>query len=374
MSVLLASYYFTFFGALGIFLPYFALWLVAHGLAPSEATRVLSLTPLMTLLVPPLWGLVADARRARVWLLRGGSLCTFLAFLGFFHASSRFELYTTTAIFAFCRAPLTSLVDATTLSHAHHHGLSYGRIRLWGSLGFLIAVVGAGALVERAGLYPLVTATTWALSLCAIVAFALPAPPPVERRGVVRAWLELLGDREWWVFFAAVVLGQMATATYDSGFSLHLSRLGYGGRFIGTAWAVGVAVEIALMAASPAIVARVGAAPLFTFSLATAVVRWACLSRVTSAAAILCLQPLHGVTFGLFWVAAVTLVRDRGHAAPTAAQGLFAAAVGTGSLIGMNASGRLLEAGGGPLLYGVAAGCAALATLCASVYAYHARL
>src|SRR5207302_2674745 len=92
-AFLIGAYYFTFFAALGIFLPFFALWLVARGLPPSEATRVLSLTPLMTLLVPPLWGLVADARRARVWLLRGGSLFTFLAFLGFFRASTRSELY-----------------------------------------------------------------------------------------------------------------------------------------------------------------------------------------------------------------------------------------------------------------------------------------
>ncbi|MDB4965048.1 MAG: putative 3-phenylpropionic acid transporter, partial [Myxococcales bacterium] len=290
-AVLIGAYYFTFFGALGIFLPYFTLWLVAHGLSPSEATRVVSLTPLMTLLVPPLWGLVADARRARVWLLRGGSLLTFLAFLGFFHASTRVELYTTTAIFAFCRAPLTSLVDATALAHAQHHGMSYGRIRLWGSLGFLVAVVAAGALAERAGLTALITATTWALALCAACALALPAPPPVERRGVVRAWLGLLADGQWWIFLAAVVFGQMATAAYDSGFSLHLSRLGFGGRFIGVAWAVGVAVEIALMAVSSTILARVGAARLFTLSLLTATVRWALLSRVTSATLILCLQP-----------------------------------------------------------------------------------
>ena len=64
--LLIAAYYFVFFGALGIFLPYFSLWLVAHGLAPAEATRVLSLTPLMSLLVPPLAGLVADARHTHI--------------------------------------------------------------------------------------------------------------------------------------------------------------------------------------------------------------------------------------------------------------------------------------------------------------------
>ncbi|MCU1279040.1 MAG: transporter, partial [bacterium] len=188
-GVLISAYYFTFFGALGIFLPYFSLWLVGRGIAPSEATRILSFVPLMSLLVPPLIGLAADARRLRVWLLRILSLVTFLAFLGFFRAHARSELYVATACFALFRAPLTSLVDATTLAHVRHHGGSYGRIRLWGSLGFLVAVVGAGVLAERAGVGVLVGVSAWALAACAAVAFAMPAPPPVERKGVVGAWL-----------------------------------------------------------------------------------------------------------------------------------------------------------------------------------------
>ncbi|MGZ3429948.1 MAG: MFS transporter, partial [Polyangia bacterium] len=202
----------------------------------------------------------------------------------------------------------------------------------------------------------------------ALVAFALPAPPPVERKGVVGAWLHLLGDGEWWIFFVAVVLVQMATAAYDSGFSLHLSHLGFGGRLIGAAWAIGVAAEIVLMGYSRALLVRVSAARLFVLSLVTAVVRWTLLAHLTSPVAILCLQPLHGITFGLFWVSGVTLVRDRGHAAPTAAQGLFSAAVGTGSLVGMNLAGLLLERGGGRLLYTVAGACAAAATVGALVY------
>ena len=365
---LISAYYFTFFGALGTFLPYFSLWLVDRGLQPSEATRMLSLVPLMSLVVPPLVGLAADARRLRVWLLRAASVATFVAFLGFFGARARAELYLATALFAFFRAPLTSLVDATTLAHVRHHGGSYGRIRLWGSLGFLVAVVGAGAMIERAGPTVLIGMAAWALAACAAAAWALPAPPPVERKGVVGAWLQLLGDGEWWIFFAAVVLAQMATAAYDSGFSLHLSQLGFGGRFIGIAWAIGVAAEIVLLAFSGALLRRVSAARLFALSLATAALRWTLLARLSSAIAILCLQPLHGITFGLFWVSGVTLVRDRGQAAPTAAQGLFSAAVGTGSLVGMNLAGVLFERGGGRLLYTWAGACAAAATVGAWLY------
>lgn len=373
MALAIATFYFAFFGALGIFLPYFSLWLTAHGLSPSEATRIQSLLPLTTLVAPPLIGLAADARRARGQLLRVGSFACLVTALGLLVARERVAIYVVTALFAFCRAPLTSLADAATLDHVRHHGGSYGRIRLWGSLGFLVAAVGFGALVERAGVASLPTATAWALGLAAAASLALPSPPPVERPHVVDAWLHLLGDGTTWIFLVAAALGQMATAAYDSCFSLHLAHLGFGGRFIGVAWATGVAAEIVLMAASGGIVRRVGAAPLFAFALATAAARWWLLSRVSSATAILMLQPLHGITFGLFWVAGVTLTRDRGHAAPTAAQGLFSAALGVGSLAGMNVAGALLQAGGGRLLYGCASASAALATLAAVLYGRASR-
>jgi PPP family 3-phenylpropionic acid transporter len=365
-AVLIGAFYFCFFGALGTFLPYFSLWLVAHGLSPSETTRVISLTQLMSMLAPPLIGLLADARRARVWLLRGASLGTALAFLGFFGAHHRPEIYLTTALFSLFRAPLTSLADATALDQVRRTGGSYGRLRLWGSLGFLVAVVAAGALLQAHGLPLLVGLGAAALGLSAACAFAMPAPPPLPRRDVLGAWLHLLGSGDWWIFFLAVVLAQLAMAAYDSAFSLHLARLGFRGGFIGVAWATGVAAEIALLALSARIVARVGAPRLFAATLAIAVVRWALLSRATSPLLILCLQPLHGITFGLYWVSAVTMVRARGQNAPTAAQGLFAAAVASGSLIGMNLAGALLEAGGGRLLFGAAAVAATGATACAA--------
>ena len=343
---------------------------MAHGLTEAQATRVLALTPLMSLVAPPLFGLVADARRARVWLLRLGALGAALAFVAFFAAVRRPAIYFAVAAFAFCRSPLTALADATTLDHVRLRGGSYGRLRLWGSLGFLVAAVGGGALLDHVGLPALIGVGAAAMGLCAAWAFSMPAPPPVERRGVVGAGLALLGAGDWWIFLVAVALGQMATAAYDSAFTLHLSRLGFHGRFVGVAWATGVAAEIALMALSGRILSRLGPARLFALSLGTAALRWWCLGRVTSGAAILALQPLHGVTFGLFWVSAVTLVRRHGHGAPTAAQGLFAAALGTGSVVGMNLAGRLLEQGGGRMLYGSAACVAAAAAVAATIHAW----
>ena len=92
----------------------------------------------------------------------------------------------------------------------------------------------------------------------------------------------------------------MATAAYDSGFSLHLKRLGFGGALHRRRVGHRRRRRDGALAVSGAILQRIGAGALFALSLATAAVRWTLLARVVSPVAILCLQPLHGITFGLF--------------------------------------------------------------------------
>jgi len=94
------------------------------------------------------------------------------------------------------------------------------------------------------------------------------------------------------------------------------------------------------------------------------------MALVHSPAAILALQPLHGLSFGLYYVAGVTVLRNRAPAeAATAAQGLFASAFSIGSFVGMAAGGAILEQLGPGALFGGAAGVAALAVVASSAHA-----
>jgi MFS transporter, PPP family, 3-phenylpropionic acid transporter len=197
----------------------------------------------------------------------------------------------------------------------------------------------------------------------------LPASHPHAEPRAWPAWKALLAQRDLWWFLLAVAFGQLAGSTYDSCFSLHLSGLGLGGRFTGAAWAVGVTAEIVLMALSARIMARIGAERLFTLALLGGVVRWTGLALFRSPIAILALQPLHGVTFGFYWVGGVTVLRDRVSAeASTAAQGLFASAFSIGSLCGMLLGGSVLEHHGAGLLFGGAAVAAILAVTASLIH------
>jgi PPP family 3-phenylpropionic acid transporter len=356
-SAAIALYYFTLLGALGLFMPYFAIYLKELGLQPAEITRLLSISPIMSLVVPPLCGLIADSLRLRVWLLRGMSAATALAFTRLLRTEGESAaLAASVAVFALCRAPLTSMADACAVDHCRRLGGSYGRLRLWGSLGFMIAVLGGGVLLDRFGLPGVLGAALAAFGLLSVSAWGMPAPSPHGHTVALTVWRDLLARRDLWLFFAATVLTQAGGAAYDSCFSLHLARLGYSGRTTGLAFAVGVLAEIVLLAHSQRILNRVGAERLFTASIATAGVRWFLLAHAGTRATLLALQPLHGVTFSLYYVAGVTIVRDRsGAAVPTAAQGLFAAAVGMGSVVGMSFAGALFQQGGGVRLYETAA-------------------
>jgi PPP family 3-phenylpropionic acid transporter len=371
----IACYYFALLGALGIFWPFFSLYLVSVGFSPTEMTEVLVLSPLMAMLAPPLTGLLADARRARVWLLRAATCATALAFTGFFvTGSARAAIWVTTGAFSLCRAPLTSLADATAVEHARRHGGSYGAIRLWGSIGFIVAVLSGGVLLERRGIGWVLPSTAAALAVAAACAWWMPAPPLETRPRAWPAWVALLRARQGWLLLGAVALAQTAAAGYDGCFSLKLERLHYGPRFVGLAWAVGVVGEVVLLALSARIVARVGAARLLAFSIAVASLRWLALAHVTSAPLVLALQPLHGVTFGLFYVSAVTLMRDQaGGDAQTAGQGLLAGAFGAGSVLGFAFAGRLFEERGGAVLFTTASVVAAAGVACALGYARASR-
>jgi PPP family 3-phenylpropionic acid transporter len=284
--------------------------------------------------------------------------------LGFLGRPGRALLALTMMAFSALRAPLLSLVDAAALERGN-----YGRLRLWGSAGFLVAVLLGGWLHDSAGAGHVMVGCSAGLFAAAVAAFALPAPPVEARPRILHEWRKMLSQSRLWLFLLAVLLVQAAGAVYDGAFSLHLQQLGFDGRFVALAWAVGVGAEVLLMAGSPRLLGWVSPERLLAVGAATATVRWFLLGRVTSKAGILALQPLHAVTFGLSYVAAVHVMRKQGGATPTAAQGLYAMVMAMGSISGMTAAGWLLERLGGQGMFTIASAVALLGTGCALAYA-----
>jgi MFS transporter, PPP family, 3-phenylpropionic acid transporter len=370
-ALAISAYYFASLAAVGSFYPYFALYLTYVGLSTATATRVVAIIPFMQLVAPPLVGLVADARGARVWLLRGLTLSSTLVFVCFQLAAGNVVAVAAIAtVFGLLRSPLTSLADATAFDHVRHHGGSYGQLRLWGSVGYLVLVFAGGALIEITSVRSVVWTTTAMLALGAICAWRMPAPPLQRQPGAVGAWTHMLRVPSLWLFLLSVFVAQIAAVVYDTTFAMHLERLGYSGTFIGAAIAVGVAVEVGFMARSGPILQRLGLERALALSLIVAALRWYAMAHVTGPALLL-LQPLHAITFGLYWVAATALAREyAGPQAVAAGQGLLSAVLGSGSVVGNALAGKMLERYGGSGLWTRMALVAAVAALGAVIHAW----
>jgi MFS transporter, PPP family, 3-phenylpropionic acid transporter len=367
----IAAYYLVLCGAMGLYLPFLSVYLSSTGLSDADTVRVQTVVPFMSLLVPPLLGLLADAKHLRVWLLRGLTAASALTFamLGLV-GNSMMAIAIVLAAFALARAPLIALTDATAHEHVRLYGGSYGRLRIWGSIGYLVAALIAGKLYDATSIDLMVWITTAAFVVLVVCAQRMTTSAPPRGPSTFDEMRRLLRTRSLWLFLAAVAFGHIAHSWYDTALALHLARLGYGKDFLGLVIAVGVAAETVLLATSSTILARFRSEHTLVAAFAIAVLRWLILSLVTSRAAILLQAPLHAFSFGLYWVSATMLMREyAGPRAAAAGQGLLSAAISIGAIVAYLNGGALLERGGGHLLFGVASAVSAIAAALAVLHA-----
>jgi PPP family 3-phenylpropionic acid transporter len=376
-SVSLRVYYLAAFAAGGLYLPFFPRWLEARGMRGIELGLIAAAAPAMGVLAPAAIGTLADAVGLRGGLLQvacAGALVSWgsLTLAAACGAPLGFATLLVAALaFALFRSPMTLIADVTALEAARSAGTSYGRMRLWGSLGFAGAVLLGGRFVDPARLVTFPVVTTATLFAALLASLPIPSRAELPHRGNRRGALELLAVPDFRTFLAAAFLGQCAHAGYDLCFTLHLVDLGVPTATIGVAWAVGTACEVALMALAGPAFRAFPPALLLAFALGSASLRWAALATVRSPSALLALQPLHALSFGLMWLSAVNFAAQRASPGSLgAAQGLLVTAFGSGSVCGMILWGPAYQRGGGPLVFASTACVAACAAALATVLAF----
>ncbi|MEZ4314524.1 MAG: MFS transporter [Polyangiaceae bacterium] len=374
----LRLFIFALFVSYGGFLPFFPKWLEAQGIRGAAMSALMALVPAFGVIGPPVFGALSDWLGLRTGLLRiataGGLLATLLlaapGVLGW--PATLPILFAAMFVFALSRAPQVAMADVIAIETSKVAGpgqkaVSYGSIRLFGSVGFLIAALAVGRLldVQAAAQLPLFMAGAMAVTF--LLSFTLDPPPPPRAPSLGPPLRRLLRERAFAMLLVAAFVGFGAHVSYDMCFSLHLGKLGISSGWIGAAWAIGTLGETALMAISGWLLARVPASRLLVVAFLGGAVRWVLIGTIRDLPVLLALQPLHAISFSLFWVTAIDQVK---HLAPKeilgSAQGVFNAAVGGGAVAGMFVWRAVFEARGGPTTFFWAAGasvCAALAAV-----------
>ena len=332
----LSGLYFCYFGALGAMLPYIALYLDGLGFSASDIGTLLAIQVGARIVAPTLVAWHADRHGRHMATARVMALGCCVAFAGLWLGTGFAWLAGVLAAWAFCFSAMLPQMEATALNHLG--AARYGRVRLWGSFGFIVAVAGLGPVLDRFGapmLLPVMLVILVASFLCSL------AVPEKRHPGALLA-----------VGFCA----QFAHGPYYSFFSLYLEGLGYSRATIGQLWALGVVAEIGVFVFMGRLLARYPAPTLLGWSLALSAMRWllvACFADKMAALAVA--QVLHLASFGVFHAVSIGLVhRHFPGRLQGRGQALFSSLTfGAGTALGSYLAGQVWDAVAPVAIWGI---------------------
>ena len=357
LGVRLALFYGAFFAAVGIYLPFWPVWLESRGLTLTEIGYVLAAAfwprIVTSLLIPALADRLGTRRRPMILLA-----AVTLAGLFLFGLARDFPtLLLLSMITGASWAAILPLGEAVALREAKRRELSYGRVRLWGSLTFILGAVGLGEWLEHAGPQVVLWSIAGTVAGTLVACIVLPEERTVAAAPGAANLRRLVRQGGFLAFVAAAGLIQASHALYYGFATLHWRAAGHGELVIGLLWAEGVVVEVLLFAGAGALLRRFEPIRLLALAGALTAIRWGLLGLSTELAVLVPAQALHAASFGAAHLAAMHYLRDRTpperHAS---AQGLYAA-IGTALPFGLVTplAGWLYGVAGGGAFWAMAA-------------------
>lgn len=352
----LSLFYAAFFLAVGVQFPFWPVWLASRGLGPAEIGALLAIGQWIRVAANPLVGMLADRTtdRRRVMVLLG--VLAVAGYLLCLPAHGFAALLLPSALTAATTAALVPLADLLALASAPGARLDYGRVRLWGTVAFILATLLGGRILQGHSpdivLYLLLGTTAAMAASCA----GLPRVTIAKREAGPPSWRALL-DRRYLLFLVAASLIQSSHAVYYAFGTLYWQRLGYSDAMIAWLWAEGAIAEVALFYFGAPLVRLCGPLGLMVLGGGGALVRWGATAVATSLPALVALQPLHALSFAAAHLGAMHFVA---RAVPperaASAQSLYAAVVnGIGLGIVALGAGALYAAIGGGAYFAMAA-------------------
>lgn len=352
----------AYFAYVGLFSPYLSLYLAALGLTIAQIGVLMALPQVLRIVGPPFWGWLADRGGSSVLLLRLSSLGACLSALLLPLAGGHFAaLLPALALLFFMTAAQMPIGETMAMQLAGGDAGRYGRLRVWGSAGFIVGVVAMGPVLDAWGMRSLPWWTAAILAALAASAWSMRAVPLPAGPAPATRVRERLREPRVQAFFASAFLMIFAHAGLYAFLSLYLAELGYSKTAIGLLWALGVIAEIGIFWVQRRLFERFGAIRLLDASLWVAALRFALIGASASwLPALVLAQLLHAVTFGIHHSATVaTLQRWFEPGQQARAQALYVmVGYGLGGALGVLVASRVWSAVSPQAVFLVSAGAA----------------
>jgi PPP family 3-phenylpropionic acid transporter len=357
----LAGAYFFYFAYIGAFAPYFSLYLSGLGTAAAGIGVLMSLPQLVRIVAPHLWGWLADRDGRVLRVARAGSIAGTLIFCGLFFASGFEAVFAIVLLMSFCLSAALPLLETNTLAHLGAHTGRYGRVRVWGSLGFIAAVALTGYVLDFFAVGVLLWIMLAVLAAASLLLMLVPEGPRVDHADSTVSIAQVLRRPQVVALFAACALMSVAHGPYYTFYSIFLVDHGYTKSAVGWLWTLGVVCEIAIFYWLAHLLRAFSLRAVLIASFALAGIRFIIIGWCADSLVMLLLaQAMHAASFGSFHASALGYVNKFfGGRHQARGQAIYTSlAYGVGGTIGGIYAGSAWERLGPNLTFTGAALCA----------------
>lgn len=356
---MIQSFYFFYYQSVGVYMSFIPGYFRELGFSGRQISTIFAIQPLLAVVAPLGWAWLADRSGRHDRVLRLVMTGAWIGLTPLLFARTFVPALLSWAGYALFAVGVGGLADALAVARAGT-GILYGRLRLWGSIGFVTAALVVGLALDlttdrRPG--RLVPLAMW-LSLAAGLAasWRLRGAGEAHVRPHFSEVRALLRDRRLVSLLVVAALHWMCNAPYNVFFGVLLRDLRLSPLYWGLGYATGVVAEITVMFVFPDLARRFSLPALLGVAFAATAVRWLGISIARAPVILIALQLLHGLTFGMFWSASVALsaavippsLRATG-------QALLIMAINLGGALGNAFTGRLYDAHGPRALFLLAA-------------------
>ena len=306
------SFFFLYFAYVGLVSPYASLFFLDRGFSVIEIAILMSMLQITRIVGPFSWGWLSDYLSNRIGIIRFCSWLAAIVFSAIYFLQSYIGFFIWMFVLHTILSSLMPLGESATV-HALFKDNSfdkrYGRLRLWGSIGFITMVLFAGELFQRTSIevYPFVG--TFVLLALALITFLLHEPR-IERHKMVKGefWIVLLNPDVRWFLLSGFFM-QFAHAALYVFYSLYLANLGYDKLQIGLFWAFGVFAEVIFFYYQSKVLSRVDPEVVLQASFGIGVVRFALMAFLPMTSILIIAQVMHAGTFAAHHSAATKLLQ-----------------------------------------------------------------
>jgi len=353
----LSGFYLFYFASLGALVPFWSLYLDSLGFTKVEIGQLIAFLMAPKIFAPYLWGWFADHSEQRISVIRYASLGAAITFSGTLWVTGYLPLALVTALFGFFWHAALPQFEAVTMDHLGDEVHHYSRIRVWGSIGFILVVMGLPWLMEGRDILYLPHFTLALLMLIFITTLGMRDFPRGELEGPVPV-TTVLKRVDVLALLIVSFLQLVSHGPYYTFFTIYLQDHGYSLGLAGQLWALGVGAEVVLFLFMHRLLVRFDAARLLQASILITVLRWSLIAFFPDHVVILLIaQLMHAASYGLFHASAIHMIYEM---FPGRLQGrgqaLYASfSFGLGGAVGAFYSGYAWQSWGASWSFGLAA-------------------